>query len=251
LLPGAGKERNDEQDTIEQSLQEFGQTIMALLSRTTPVDWAVAAWLLWCVVRGASQGLGAELGRIMVATLAILGGIPLFHWLLGKVRESQSGLDNTAAGDLLCFAITFFLIAILARVVHLLVRKGVEKILTGWFSHVVGGVGGLVRGGIIYGVVLLMINASSVTFLKQAALEHSWFGSRAEPHLAKPYAWLSARVPILPDLVPDGESPALPVDPIKIERETSQATEEYFDPEPPPPMVAPRELPDGRRSGEF
>jgi len=224
---------------------------MALLSRTTPVDWAVAAWLLWCVVRGASQGLGAEMGRIVVAGLAILGGIPLFHWLLGKVRESQSELDNTAAGDLLCFAITFFLIAILARVVHLMVRKGVEKMLTGWFSHVVGGVGGLVRGGIVYGVVLLMISASSVTFLKQAAVENSWFGQRAEPHLAKPYAWLSARVPILPELVPDSEAPPLPVDPIQIERENKQAGETSFDPEPPPPMVAPRELQAPRRSDGF
>jgi len=182
------------------------------------------------------------MGRIVVAGLAILGGIPLFHWLLGKVRESQSELDNTAAGDLLCFAITFFLVAILARVVHLVIRKGVEKMLTGWFSHVVGGVVGLVRGGVIYGVVLLMISVSSITFLKQATVEKSWVGSRVEPHLEKPYAWLSARVPILPDLAPDSEAPPLPVDPIQIERENSQASE-HFDPEPPPPLVAPRERP--------
>lgn len=184
----------------------FFEGIQDVLRQTTPVDWAVGLYLGWCVARGAVQGFGHELGRMVVVGVALIGGIPLFSWLMEKVREAQPDLENQAASELLCFVITFFLLVIVARLVHLVVRSGVERILTGWFSNVMGGLSGFVRGGIVYGAILLIIGGGSLGALKRLAIETSWIGSRVEPKLHKPYRWLAMNIPILPGAPPPVES---------------------------------------------
>lgn len=153
-----------------------------------PLDWLIAALLLYSTVRAALNGFVRE----AFALAGLLVGFPLACWGYRDLARALSGLLTTAP---VAHLVSFFLIlagvTMLASLLGRLFRRGARTVGLGFADRLGGALFGLLRGAGIAVALLLAITA----FLPAAP----WVrGSQLAPYLLRASHAVSFAMP--PDL---------------------------------------------------
>lgn len=174
--------------------------VPAWLTILSPVDWLVILFISLWMLKGALKGLPDEMGRLLVLFVFLFAGWPLFGFMRNWLQDVQPGLQNRAAGELLCFVVCVLIVYLAARILRTTASAIISKAFTGWFVRLGGAVIAGIRALLIYAAVLLSIQVSNLQDVKDMTITHSRIGQHVAPPLPSVYGKLRRVLPFLPNL---------------------------------------------------
>ncbi len=127
-----------------------------LVIHLNPLDWLLAALLVYSVVRAALNGFF----RAAFNLAGLVLGLPLAFWGYGDLAlDLRNLLTSPALAQLVAFVLILSAVALVASLLGRLFRRGARTVGLGFADRLGGAVFGFVRGLLIGAALLLAITA--------------------------------------------------------------------------------------------
>lgn len=134
-----------------------------------PLDWFLAAVLIWSVLRALMRGLVRE----AFALAGLLVGFCLACWYYRTVAPHlHTIVANPSLDDLFAFLILLFATVIVATLLGKLLSRTASAVGLGFFDRLGGAIFGLLRGALFAVMLLLALTTfqPSATWVKTSTL---------------------------------------------------------------------------------
>lgn len=136
------------------------------------LDIVLAIPLLWFMYKGFRNGLIIELASLAALVLGIFIALHFSFYAKEFLIDNFDIADNYL--NIIAFAITFIIVAVLVYLVGKIIHKLVSIVALGFLNRLAGGVFGLLKAALVLSVILYFLNGFDSSLIKAEVKENSF-----------------------------------------------------------------------------
>ena len=136
------------------------------------LDIVLAIPLLWFMYKGFRNGLIIELASLAALVLGIFIALHFSFYAKEFLIDNFEIADNYL--NIIAFAITFIIVAVLVYLVGKIIHKLVSIVALGFLNRLAGGVFGLLKAALVLSVILYFLNGFDSSLIKAEVKENSF-----------------------------------------------------------------------------
>lgn len=136
------------------------------------LDIVLAIPLLWFMYKGFRNGLIIELASLAALVLGIFVALHFSFYAKEFLIDNFDIADNYL--NIIAFAITFIIVAILVYLVGKIIHKLVSIVALGFLNRLAGGIFGLLKAALVLSVILYFLNGFDSSLIKAEVKENSF-----------------------------------------------------------------------------
>ncbi len=142
------------------------------------LDIVLAIPLLWFMYKGFRNGLIIELASLAALVLGIFIALHFSFYAKEFLIDNFEIADNYL--NIIAFAITFIIVAVLVYLVGKIIHKLVSIVALGFLNRLAGGVFGLLKAALVLSVILYFLNGFDSSLIKAEVKENSFLYEHVE-----------------------------------------------------------------------
>ncbi|RLD31472.1 MAG: CvpA family protein [Bacteroidetes bacterium] len=136
------------------------------------LDIVLAIPLLWFMYKGFRNGLIIELASLAALVLGIFIALHFSFYAKEFLIDNFDIADNYL--NIIAFAITFIIVAVLVYLVGKIIHKLVSIVALGFLNRLAGGIFGLLKAALVLSVILYFLNGFDSSLIKAEVRENSF-----------------------------------------------------------------------------
>ncbi len=136
------------------------------------LDIVLAIPLIWFMYKGFRNGLIIELASLAALVLGIFIALHFSFYAKEFLIDNFDIADNYL--NIIAFAITFIIVAVLVYLVGKIIHKLVSIVALGFLNRLAGGIFGLLKAALVLSVILYFLNGFDSSLIKAEVRENSF-----------------------------------------------------------------------------